>query len=99
MSKTLEKRTIAAEEIANTRLEAEADDIFRKYSFDAHRIEKEASKQETEIIFRWGEPHLKQTFEDFMNVFFSPSGSNIFCLTKRPRVMPVIRSKIIDRRV
>jgi hypothetical protein len=78
MSKTLEKRAVAAETIANTRLEAEADAIFRKYCFDSHRIATEASKQEQEIIWRWGTPHLKETFENFMNVFFSPLMSDFF---------------------
>lgn len=78
MSKTLEKRAVAAEATAAAKLDADANIIFQKYGFDPHRIAKEASKEETEIIFRWGEPHFKQVFDDFMNVFFSPLMSDFF---------------------
>lgn len=86
MSKTLEKRAVVAETIANAMLEAEADAIFRKYCFDSHRIATEASKQEQEIIWRWGTPHLKETFENFMNVFFPGLMKNIF----EERIYPLI---------
>ena len=86
MSKTLEKRAVAAEGIANARLEVEADVIFRKYCFDSHRLATEATKQEQEIIWRCGTPYLKETFENFMNVFFQGLMKNIF----EERIYPLI---------
>ena len=86
MSKTLEKRAVAAEGIANAKLDAEVTAIFEKYGYDNHRLSTEASKAEFELVIRWGTPHLKEIYYDFMNVFFPGLIKNIF----EERIYPLI---------
>jgi hypothetical protein len=86
VSKTLEKRAVAAETIANAKLDAEVTAIFEKYGYDNHRLAAEASKAEFELVIRWGTPHLKEIYYDFMNVFFPSLIKNIF----EERIYPLI---------
>jgi len=86
VSKTLEKRAVAAEETANAKLDAEVTAIFEKYGYDSHRLAAEASKAEFELVLRWGTPHLKEIYYDFMNVFFPGLIKNIF----EERIYPLI---------
>ena len=86
MSKTLEKRAVAAEETANAKLDAEVTAIFEKYGYDNHRLVAGASKAEFELVLRWGTPHLKEIYYDFMNVFFPGLIKNIF----EERIYPLI---------